>query len=208
MLALGSARRNPPLLLTFPGATALSAASLAGRLQPLPETETSASGQLDPRRRSGAECRGHDAGGHLARDRICQPHACPGMRPRGTRGSGKLPTNALRSSACTAPTGSSACRHRRFIPHAHRMQPRHPSPQRDPPRVHERRTPLTPDELLQHGQRIVPSPALPTVHLKAEDPQRRATVVGSGLSGRWPSARITTTSSVAPAIAVRRPLVS
>ncbi len=46
MLALGPARRNLAVILAFAGGTALWAASLAGLLEPLPETFTSAVGSL------------------------------------------------------------------------------------------------------------------------------------------------------------------
>ena len=46
MLALGPARGNWAVLLAFGGGAALWAASLAGRLEPLPETVTSAAGSL------------------------------------------------------------------------------------------------------------------------------------------------------------------
>ncbi len=46
MVALGPARRNRAVLLTFVGGAVLWAASLTGRLEPLPETATSAAGSL------------------------------------------------------------------------------------------------------------------------------------------------------------------
>ncbi|MYE33601.1 MAG: MerC family mercury resistance protein [Gemmatimonadales bacterium] len=46
MLALGPARRNAAVLLIFAGGTALWFASLAGWLEPLPETGTSTAGSL------------------------------------------------------------------------------------------------------------------------------------------------------------------
>lgn len=46
MLVLGPARRNRAVPLTFAGGGMLWAASLAGRLDPLPETVTSAAGSL------------------------------------------------------------------------------------------------------------------------------------------------------------------
>ena len=46
ILALGPARKNAPLILTFVGGAVLWAASLAGWLEPLPENMTSASGSL------------------------------------------------------------------------------------------------------------------------------------------------------------------
>ncbi len=46
MLALGPARRNAAVVLAFAGGAALWAASLAGWLEPLPETVTSAAGSL------------------------------------------------------------------------------------------------------------------------------------------------------------------
>ncbi len=46
MLLLGPARRNAPVILTFAGGAVLWAASLAGWLEPLPETLTSSAGSL------------------------------------------------------------------------------------------------------------------------------------------------------------------
>ena len=46
MLLLGPARKSPPVILTFAGGAALWAASLAGWLEPLPETVTAAAGSL------------------------------------------------------------------------------------------------------------------------------------------------------------------
>lgn len=46
MLVLGPARRNAAVMLIFAGGTALWAASLAGWLEPLPETATSTAGSL------------------------------------------------------------------------------------------------------------------------------------------------------------------
>lgn len=46
MLALGPARRNAAVVFAFAGGAALWAASLAGWLEPLPETVTSAAGSL------------------------------------------------------------------------------------------------------------------------------------------------------------------
>lgn len=46
MLLLGPARRNAPVILIFTGGAALWAASLAGWLEPLPETVTSSVGSL------------------------------------------------------------------------------------------------------------------------------------------------------------------
>ena len=46
MLALGPARRNAAVILAFAGGAAFWAASLAGWLEPLPETVTSAAGSL------------------------------------------------------------------------------------------------------------------------------------------------------------------
>jgi len=46
MLLLGPARRNAPVILIFTGGAALWAASLAGWLEPLPETVTSSAGSL------------------------------------------------------------------------------------------------------------------------------------------------------------------
>ncbi len=65
MLALGPARRNAAVILTFAGGTALWAASLAGWLEPLPETVTSAAGSLTL------------AGALVQSARICQTGACP-----------------------------------------------------------------------------------------------------------------------------------
>ena len=64
MLALGPAGRNAGVILTFTGGAALWAASLAGLLEPLPETATSASGSLIL------------AGALLQSARICQGGAC------------------------------------------------------------------------------------------------------------------------------------
>ena len=46
ILAMGPARRNATLTLTFAGGAGLWAASLAGWLEPLPENMTSAAGSL------------------------------------------------------------------------------------------------------------------------------------------------------------------
>ena len=46
MLLLGPARKSTPVILTFGAGAALWAASLAGWLEPLPETVTSAAGSL------------------------------------------------------------------------------------------------------------------------------------------------------------------
>ena len=46
MLALGPARKNAAIVITFAGGATLWAASLAGWLEPLPETVTSAAGSL------------------------------------------------------------------------------------------------------------------------------------------------------------------
>ena len=46
MVLLGPARRNAFVVLTFLGGAVLWAASLAGSLEPLPETVTSAAGSL------------------------------------------------------------------------------------------------------------------------------------------------------------------
>ena len=46
MLALGPARKNAAVVITFAGGATLWAASLAGWLEPLPETVTSAAGSL------------------------------------------------------------------------------------------------------------------------------------------------------------------
>ena len=64
MLALGPARGNAALVLTFVGGTALWAASLAGWLEPLPETMTSAAGSLTL------------AGALVWSARVCQAGAC------------------------------------------------------------------------------------------------------------------------------------
>ena len=64
MLALGPARGNAALVLTFLGGTALWAASLAGWLEPLPETMTSAAGSLTL------------AGALVWSARVCQGGAC------------------------------------------------------------------------------------------------------------------------------------
>ena len=65
MLAMGPARRNAALVLTFGCGAVLWAASLAGWLDPLPETVTSAAGSLT-------------LGGALVLSaRVCQPGECP-----------------------------------------------------------------------------------------------------------------------------------
>ena len=64
MLALGSACRNAAVVLTFVGGAALWAASLAGWLEPLPETVTSAAGSLIL------------AAALLQSARVCQADAC------------------------------------------------------------------------------------------------------------------------------------
>ena len=64
MLALGSACRNAAVVLTFVGGAALWAASLAGWLEPLPETVTSAAGSLIL------------AAALLQSARVCQANAC------------------------------------------------------------------------------------------------------------------------------------
>ncbi len=65
MLALGPARKNAVVLLAFAAGAALWSASLAGRLEPLPETMTSAVGSLIL------------AGALLQSARVCQAGACP-----------------------------------------------------------------------------------------------------------------------------------
>lgn len=65
MLALGPARNHAGVTLTFAGGAVLWAASLAGWLEPLPETMTSAAGSLTL------------AGALLQSARICQAGACP-----------------------------------------------------------------------------------------------------------------------------------
>ena len=64
MLVLGPARKNAPVILTFAGGTVLWAASLAGLLEPLPETVTSAVGSLTL------------AGALFHGARVCQAGAC------------------------------------------------------------------------------------------------------------------------------------
>ena len=64
MLLLGPARRNAVVMLTFGGGAALWAASLAGWLEPVPETVTSTAGSLTL------------AGALLQSARICQAGAC------------------------------------------------------------------------------------------------------------------------------------
>ena len=64
MLALGPARKNAAVILTFGGGAAVWAASLAGWLEPLPETATSAAGSLIL------------AGALLQGARVCQAGAC------------------------------------------------------------------------------------------------------------------------------------
>ena len=65
MLGLGPARRNAAVIVAFAAGTTLWAASLAGWLEPLPETVTSASGSLIL------------AGALLQSARVCQTGACP-----------------------------------------------------------------------------------------------------------------------------------
>ena len=65
ILVLGPARNNAGVTLTFAGGAALWAASLAGWLEPLPETVTSAAGSLTL------------AGALVQSARICQTGACP-----------------------------------------------------------------------------------------------------------------------------------
>ena len=65
MLALGPACRNAAVVLTLAGGAALWAASLAGWLEPLPETATSAAGSLTL------------AGALVQSARLCQAGACP-----------------------------------------------------------------------------------------------------------------------------------
>ena len=65
MLALGPARKNAAVILTFAAGAALWSASLAGRIEPLPETLTSAAGSLIL------------AGALLQSARVCQAGACP-----------------------------------------------------------------------------------------------------------------------------------
>ncbi len=64
LLALGPACRNAAVILAFAGGAALWAASLAGWLEPLPETVTSAAGSLTL------------AGALVQSARICQASAC------------------------------------------------------------------------------------------------------------------------------------
>lgn len=64
MLALGSACRNAAVVFTFVGGAALWAASLAGWLEPLPESVTSAAGSLIL------------AAALLQSARVCQADAC------------------------------------------------------------------------------------------------------------------------------------
>ena len=65
MLTLGPARNNSAVVLTFAGGAVLWAGSLAGWLEPLPETMTSAAGSLTL------------AGALVQSARICQADACP-----------------------------------------------------------------------------------------------------------------------------------
>ena len=64
MLVLGPAGRNAAVILTFAGGAAFWTASLAGWLEPLPETVTSAAGSLAL------------AGALVIGARICQAGAC------------------------------------------------------------------------------------------------------------------------------------
>ena len=63
-LGMGPARGNAPVVLTFVGGAMLWAASLAGWLEPLPETMTSVAGSLTL------------AGALVHSARICQANAC------------------------------------------------------------------------------------------------------------------------------------
>ena len=65
MLVLGPARKNAPVILTFGAGAMLWAASLAGWLEPLPETVTSAAGRLIL------------AGALVLSARVCQAGECP-----------------------------------------------------------------------------------------------------------------------------------
>ena len=65
LLVLGPACRSAAVLLTFGGGAVLWAASLAGWLEPLPETVTSTAGSLTL------------AGAMVQSARICQARACP-----------------------------------------------------------------------------------------------------------------------------------
>ncbi len=64
MLGLGPAGRSGVVILAFVGGAALWAASLAGWLEPLPETATSAAGSLIL------------AGGMVRSARVCHARAC------------------------------------------------------------------------------------------------------------------------------------
>ena len=64
MLVLGPAGRHAAVILAFAGGTALWGASLAGWLEPLPETATSAAGSLIL------------AGALFQSARVCQAGAC------------------------------------------------------------------------------------------------------------------------------------
>ena len=64
MLVLGPARKDAVVILAFLGGAGLWAASLAGWLEPLPETATSAAGSLTL------------AGALLQSARVCQAGAC------------------------------------------------------------------------------------------------------------------------------------
>ena len=64
MLALGPARNNGAVIVAFAGGAVLWAASLAGWLEPLPETVTSAAGSLIL------------AGALIQSARVCQASAC------------------------------------------------------------------------------------------------------------------------------------
>ena len=64
MLVMGPARTNAPVVLTFVGGALLWAASLAGWLEPVPETMTSAAGSFTL------------AGALLHGARVCRADAC------------------------------------------------------------------------------------------------------------------------------------
>ena len=83
MLLMGPARRNAAPVLAFLGGAVLWGASLAGWLEPLPETVTSAAGSLTL------------AGALVWSARICQAGACPACDDE-EPGDQALPQSGLR----------------------------------------------------------------------------------------------------------------
>lgn len=86
LLGLGPASRNAAVILTFGGGAALWAASLAGWLEPLPETVTSAAGSLAL------------AGALVQSARICHTGACSACtdEEQADQGGGRQPPSGRR----------------------------------------------------------------------------------------------------------------